>query len=96
MKIALLSFAQFLVYLVVFLVGSFLNPLNLRWFLSHPTIESTRFFVPTGLLAMLALYGLILLIEVATKRPRMAVGSTVAVLLALVLGYLSKFGFVTQ
>ena len=96
MKIALLSFAQFLVYLVVFLVGSFLNPLNLRWFLSHPTIESTRFFVPTGLLAMVGLYVLILLIELASKRPRMAAGSTVAVLLALLLGLLSKFGFVTQ
>lgn len=96
MKIALLSFAQFLVYLVVFLVGSFMNPLNQRWFLSHPTIESTRFFVPTGLLAMLVLYGLILLIELAAKRPRMAAGSTVAMLLALLLGFLSKFGFVTQ
>jgi len=39
---------------------------------------------------------LILLIELASKRPRMAAGSTVAVLLALLLGLLSKFGFVTQ
>jgi hypothetical protein len=97
MKKALSIAAQFVLFLVVFLVGSFWNPLNAMWFLSHPMPGSTRFFVPTGLVAMVALYLLILLIEVGAKRLRTAGwGTTLAMVAALVLGVAGKFGFVTR
>ncbi|QHN02426.1 hypothetical protein FTO74_02840 [Granulicella sp. WH15] len=94
MKTVLFSFVQLLLFLGVFLVGSFMNPLHMRWFVTHPTPESTRFFAPGGLLLALAVYVLILLVQAVTKR--MTISTTIAFLLALALGLAAKFGFVTQ
>ncbi len=94
MKTVLFSFVQLLLFLGVFLVGSFMNPLHLQWFVTHPTPGSTHFFAPGGLLLMLAVYVLILLVQMVAKR--MTVSTTIAFVLALVLGLAARFGFVTQ
>jgi hypothetical protein len=97
MKKALLTFGKFVLFLLVFLAGSLLNPFHLRWMVTHPTPTSTRFFVPDGLLLMLGLYVLILVVEVVRKRlVSSGPWTTLALVLALVLGYLARFGFATH
>jgi len=97
MKRVLLTFAQFVLFVLVFLVGSFLNPMQMQWFLTHPTLESTRFFAPGGLLAATALYVVILLLEAATKKLRTAALATSVIFAAAVLvGLVAKFGWVTR
>jgi uncharacterized BrkB/YihY/UPF0761 family membrane protein len=93
MKRILAGFLQFLLLLVVFLVGSVAPAFgimpSLEW-----TIHPGRVFVYNGLLLMLVVYLLFLLIAVVRKRTRLAwPTSTVALVLALVVGLLSKFGF---
>ena len=97
MKKALLTFGKFVLFLLVFFAGSLLNPFHLRWMVTHPSPISTRFFVPDGLLLMLGLYVLILVIEAMRKR-LLSSGpwTTAALILALVLGYLAKFGLATH
>ena len=68
MKKAFLILLQFAIFFVVFLGGSLLDPLKLKWFVSHPTPTSTRFFVPDGLIFTVVLYLLLVLIEAAMKR----------------------------
>jgi hypothetical protein len=97
MKNILAIFGQFLLFVLVFLGGSFFPPMHLKWFVTHPTPTSTRLFVPDGLLLMLVLSLVILLIESVAKRLRTAgVGTSIALFLALILGLAAKFGFVTQ
>jgi hypothetical protein len=97
MKTALSTFAQFVLFLLVFLVGSFMNPLHMEWFVSHPTAESTRFFVPGGLLLAAAVYVVILMTEMVTRRLRtMGLGTTVGFAFAVVIGLAAKFGWVTR
>ncbi len=98
MKKALSFLAQFLLFLAAFaggiLIGVF-DPLHLKWFVTHPTPTSTRYFVPDGILLMLFLYVLILLIHVARKSVRTSgLLTSVALVLAAVCGSLAKFGFV--
>ena len=105
MKTALAVIGQLLlllVFLAVFGGGSFLNLVHAdpfgapRWFVSHPTPTSTRFFVPSGLFLMTILFLVVLGIEAAAKRLRTAGKWTAVVfVVALLLGFLSKFGFVT-
>jgi hypothetical protein len=97
MKNAILTFLQFILFLLVFLAGSFLHPFGAQWSVTHPTPTSTRYFVPDGLLLMVALYIVILIIEALAKRIRTAgIWTTVALLLALAAGFLAKFGSVTH
>jgi len=96
MKTAFAAVAQFVLFLLVFLAFSLLDPFHLKWFITHPTQISTRYFVPDGLLIAFILYALILLLEAVTKKLRTAgLWTSVAFVLALVLGLASKFGFVT-
>jgi hypothetical protein len=96
MKIALIAFAQFLLFLLIFLVGSFWHPFHLRWFVSHPTAMSLRFFVPDGLLLALAVYGLILLIALLRRRlAGTALWTSLALVLAVALGLYAQFGWKT-
>ena len=96
MKIALITFGQFLLFLLVFLVGSFWHPFHLRWLVSHPTPMSTHFFVPDGLLLALAVYVLILLIAVLRRRLAVAaVWTSVALVFAMGLGLYAEFGWKT-
>ncbi|ADW67379.1 hypothetical protein [Granulicella tundricola] len=101
MKKAISTFLQFLLFFVVFGVGSILgglfDPTHLRWFVTHPTLTSTRYFKADGLLLAFAVYVLVILIEAARKRISTAAPwTTLAFLLALVIGFLSKFGFATH
>jgi hypothetical protein len=104
MKKALFLLGQillFFVFIAVFAAGSFLaafhlDPFHLQWFLSRPAPATIRYFVPTGLILMTILYLLVLGVEVAMKRIRTAaLWTTVVYILALVIGFASKFGFVT-
>lgn len=88
---------QFLLFLLTFAIGSFTHPFNLHWGLTVTTANVTRFFAPDGLLLMLGLYLLIILIEGLMKRLRaLAPWTTLALLIAAVLGFTMKLGFVTR
>ena len=93
MKRVLSIVLQFILYILVFGVGSLLPAFHIlpTWSLST---GPGRIFVYDGLLLMLALYVLILLIAAARKRLPLAwPNSTIALVLALILGLLMKFGF---
>jgi hypothetical protein len=67
-----------------------------HWFVSHPTLETTRYFVPSGLLLMTLLWLVVLGIETARKQLRTAgVWTTAMYVLALVVGLVARFGWVT-
>jgi hypothetical protein len=96
MKIALVTILQLVLFLIVFFVGSILPPFHFEHILLA-TPGSVRIFVADGLLLMFALYILILIVEVLRKRLRTsAPWSTLAVLLAAILGLMMKFGFLTR
>ena len=92
----------FFLFLAVFFSGSFLgvfhlDPFHAQWFVSHPTPTSIRYFVPTGLIYMTILYLIVFAIEAAGRRLRTAgLWTTIVFILALVIGFASKFGFVTH
>jgi hypothetical protein len=97
MKKALATVLQFFLFLLVFVVGSFAHPFNLRWGLTVTTPAVTHYFAADGLVLMLVLYAFILIIEVVTKRLRAAAPwTTLALVLATVLGLIMKIGFVTH
>jgi uncharacterized membrane protein len=97
MKKAISVFLQFLLFFVIFFAFTLLDPFHMKWFVTHPTHTSTRYFVPDGLIVTFALYFLFILVEALTKKfPQRAPWTTLAFLLALVLGLLSKFGFATH
>jgi hypothetical protein len=96
MKKAVLTILQFFLFLIVFGAGSFLPPFHFEHVL-FATPGVTRIFVADGLLLMFALYVLIVLVEVLRKRLRTsAPWTTLAVILAAVLGLMMKFGFLTR
>jgi glucan phosphoethanolaminetransferase (alkaline phosphatase superfamily) len=86
--------AQFLLFLVVFAIGSFFyHPFHLQTALSAPG----RTFVWDGILLMLLLYALLLLIALFRKRLRISLPwATLALLLAFLAGWFWKFGFITR
>jgi hypothetical protein len=96
MKKVIVTVLQLILFLFVFFVGSILPPFHLeRVLIATPGF--TRIFIADGLLLMLALYVLILLIEVFRKRLRIAAPwTTVAVVLATIFGLMMKFGFLTR
>jgi hypothetical protein len=93
MKRVLSVVLQFILYIVIFGVGSLLPAFNILPTLSI-SIGPGRVFVYDGLLLMLVAYILILLIAAVRKRIHIAwPHSTIALVLALILGLLMKFGF---
>jgi len=92
MKNAIATVLQFLLFLVLFALGSFFyHPFGVRL---HGQASD---FDADGVLLMLLLYLLILLIEVLAKRLRSAARwSTLAVLLAGIAGWALKFGLITH
>lgn len=97
MKRSLSVIGQTLLFLLIFLAGTLWDPFNLKWFITHPTLTSTRYFVPDGMILMFAVYVVVLGIEAARKRLlNSGPWSTLAIVLALVVGLLSKFGFATH
>jgi hypothetical protein len=96
MKIAVLTILQFFLFLIVFGVGSLFPPFHFEHILIA-TPGVTRIFVADGLLLMFALYIIIILVEVLRKHLRTsAPWTTLAVILAAVLGLMMKFGFLTR
>jgi hypothetical protein len=92
MKRVLSVVFQFILYLVVFGVGSLLPGANVlpTWSLAT---GPGRVFVYDGLLLMLLVYAVILLIAVARKRIRITFpNASIALVLALIIGLLMKFG----
>ena len=96
MKKVILTILQFALFFIVFGVGSLFPPFHFEHVLIA-TPGVTRIFVADGLLLMFALYVLIVLVEVLRKRLRTsAPWTTLAVILAAVLGLMMKFGFLTR
>jgi hypothetical protein len=96
MKKVVFTILKFLLFFIVFGVGSLFPPFHFEHVLiATPGVE--RIFVADGLLLMFALYVVIVLSEVLRKRLRTsALWTTLAVILAAVLGLMMKFGFKTM
>jgi hypothetical protein len=96
MKKAIFTILQLVLFLLVFGGGSLFPPFHLQHVLSaSPTV--TRIFIVDGLLLMFAIYLVFVLVEVLMKRLRTAVPwTTLALILATILGFMMKFGFLTR
>jgi hypothetical protein len=93
MKRVLSVVFQFILYLVVFGIGSLLPAFSILPTWSIATGPG-RVFVYDGLLLTLLVYVLILLIAAARKRIAIAFpNATMALVLALIVGLIMKFGF---
>lgn len=96
LKRLLLCVLLVLLYLVIFAAGSFLHPFSVTSVLASRG-RAARIFIWDGVLFALALYLLTLGIEAAGKRLRdLASWTTGSLIVALVLGYLLRLGFVTR
>ena len=95
MKTALLTFAQFLLFLIIFFCGSMLHPFNLHW-MATASAGTTRFFVPDGLLLAIGVLLAILAVQALRKRTCDAPWTILSFFLAVAIGYALKFGFVTK
>jgi len=95
MKKIVFPIFQLILFLLVFLVGSLWEPFHFEHVLIA-TPGTTRIFIADGLLLMVALYILIVLVQILRKRLRTsAPWTTLAVILAAVFGLMMKFGFKT-
>ena len=96
MKNFLFLCLQFVLFLIVFAIGSLFPPFHIeRVLTTTPTI--THLFVADGLVLMLGLYIVIVIIEALMKRVRStAPMTTLAFVLAGVAGLVMKFGFITH
>ena len=91
---AVLVVLQTLLFLLIFAAGSFLLPFFPALPVWQVQAGPHRFFVLDGIVFAIAVYLLIVLIEAARKRLRGAAGlTTLALLLALILGFAMNFGF---
>ena len=96
MKKILSTFLQFVLFLFVFGAFSLFPPLHLQH-VFYRTPVGTRMFIADGLVLTFVLYLVILCIEAATKRlTTSAPVTSVAFILAVVFGFLMKFGFLTR
>lgn len=96
MRKTIVTILQLILFLFVFFVGSVLPPFHFEHVLIA-TPGFTRIFVADGIVLMFALYVLIVLVEVLRKRLRTSVPwTTLAVILAAILGLMMKFGFLTR
>jgi xanthine/uracil permease len=95
MKKVLAIAGQFLLFLFIFAIGSVLHPFNLHW-ATTTTAQSTRFFVPDGLLLALGVFLAILAVEALRKRLCDSPWTILSFALAVAIGYAMKFGFVTK
>ncbi len=97
MKKVIYTLLQFVLFLLAFFVGSFVfHPFHAQSALAMRELH-TRSFVWDGVLLMLIAYGFVLLIEAAARRlSSWAAASTIALLLASLVGYALKFGFITH
>jgi hypothetical protein len=96
MKNVISLILQLILFLIVFFAGSLFPPFHIEHILSTGP-AGTRIFVADGLLLMIALLIVILLIEVLRKRiVTSGIWTAAAFVLATVLGFAMKFGFLTR
>ncbi len=94
MKNVLFVVVEFLLFLVVFFLGSVILPGAGVLPVMSTAAGAGKIFVYDGVLLLLALYVFFLLVAVLRKRIFIAwQNPTIAAVLALVLGLLMKFGF---
>jgi hypothetical protein len=95
MKKFLFTLLQFFLFLIVFVVGSFLHPLNIHW---HNSVTATgaRYFVADGLLLSLGLLILIVIAQAIRKRLCNTTWTVIAFVLAVAVAYAMKLGFITR
>ncbi len=111
MKKVFAVIGQFVLFLVIFAVGSFLHPFNIHWASSSTKVtESTdasgvttmvgthtaRYFVPDGLLLAVGVLLAIVVVQLIRKRTYNTVWTVLAFALAVAAGYAMRFGYVTQ
>jgi hypothetical protein len=95
MKKLLSTVLQFVMFLLVYAIGSLFPPFHIqRLLIATPTYS--RIFIMDGILIAVALYIAIVLGETIMKGRRQITWTTIAFVLALVLGYVMKFGFITH
>ena len=96
MKKAITTILQLLLFLLVFGAFSLFPPFHIEHVLGA-TSAGTRIFIADGLLLALAVYLFIVLIEFLRKRLRASAPlTTIAFVVAVILGLLMKFGFLTR
>jgi hypothetical protein len=92
----------FVLFLAILFGGPFFGLLHLdvlhlgsmKWFVSHPTLTTTRFFAPIGYLYATLLFAVVLAIEAAARKIRTAgLWTTIVFVLAFVLALASKCGW---
>ncbi len=112
MKKAIAVIAQFVLFLFLFAVGSFLHPFNFHWAYSNSTTtessaangavttvirsHTAHFFVPDGLLLAIGVLLAIMVIQAIRKRLCNTPWTILAFALAIAAGYAMRLGFVTQ
>jgi xanthine/uracil permease len=96
MKKALATVGQFLLFLFIFAVGSFLwHPFNLHWAMTA-SAHASRYFVPDGLLLALGVFLAILAVQALRKRLCDSPWTVLSFALAVAIGYALKFGVITK
>jgi hypothetical protein len=95
MKKALAVVLQFLLFLILFAVGSFLHPFNLHW-AKTVSAGTTRYFIADGLLLAIGVFFAILLFQFLRKRLCDSPWTILSFVLAIGIGYAMKFGFITK
>ncbi|MEO8736643.1 MAG: hypothetical protein ABI380_08910 [Edaphobacter sp.] len=95
MKRLLSTVLQFVMFLLVYAIGSLFPPFHIqRVLIATPTYS--RIFILDGILITLALYIVIILAETVMKRLCQVTWTSIAFVLAVLLGYVMKFGFITH
>jgi predicted ABC-type sugar transport system permease subunit len=95
MKKILLTFLQFLLFLILFAIGSVLHPFNLRW-VATAAAGTSRFFIADGLLLSIGVFLAILAVQALRKRTCDSPWTVLSFVLAVAMGYALKLGFVTK
>lgn len=97
MKKALAVLSQIVLFFLVFAAFSFIQPLHLHWFVSHPTPTVTRYFVADGFVLTTTLFLVILILEAVAKRiGRFGSLTTLSYVAAMLVGFAVKLGFITH
>jgi hypothetical protein len=95
MKKLLSTVLQFVMFLLVYAIFSLFPPFHIqRILIATPTYS--RIFIMDGILVTVALYIAIVLGETIMKRRCQITWTTIAFILAAILGYVMKFGFITH
>ena len=95
MKKLLSTVLQFVMFLLVYAIFSLFPPFHIqRLLIATPTYS--RIFIMDGILVAFALYIVIVVGETIMKRRCQITWTTIAFILAAILGYVMKFGFITH